>query len=394
MSWATVTGRIQSVTGLIAAHTNSGTSGNGNSRITKTKTRSKLKAGRGASTANGAGYGSGAGGSSKEILGFELLNMPKKDLLNAVTEISMALKELDYVSNQNTGAAVKVSDFSDVKQFIGEVSERELLEAVEKEKKQIKPLESADSTSIGTNSRTAARGRGRGRTNAGSSGADMDRETPPPSADSTFTNRGTTTGTAGTEDTSVSPSSESSISSASAGGLVTIGAKYGYPAPPALSSYNGKIGRSFHSSPYNPSTPILPNSQVAYCPGKHSDSGRYNAAQSEWILCRVLRIITETRFEIQDPEPDELHPQGQIFRANSKEVILVPLHLLSSIALSKLKEYKPGTRVLAKYPETTTFYPAEVMESKGGVCKLRFEGEEEIGKLTPVDRVFVLPSPK
>lgn len=176
--------------------------------------------------------------------------------------------------------------------------------------------------------------------------------------------------------------------------LITIGAKYGYPSPPPLSTYNGKIGRSFYTSAYNPSTPILPNSQVAYCPGKNSSSdGSILFARTEWILCRVLRILSETRFEIQDPEPDELHPQGQIFRANYKEVILVPLHLVNS-SISKLKEYKSGSRILAKYPETTTFYPAEVMASKNGSCMLRFEGEEEVGKLTPVDRVFVLPYPK
>lgn len=178
---------------------------------------------------------------------------------------------------------------------------------------------------------------------------------------------------------------ESSSSDAS-DKLLTIGAKYGYPAPPPLSTYNGKIGRSFYTSPYNASTPILPNSQVAYSSGGFNNGG-------EWILCRVLRIISETRFEIQDPEPDELHPNGQIFKATYKEVILVPLHLRSS-SISKLKEYKSGTRVLAKYPETTTFYPAEVVESKNGTCMLRFEGEEEVNKLTPVDRVFVLPCMK
>lgn len=171
---------------------------------------------------------------------------------------------------------------------------------------------------------------------------------------------------------------------------ITAAKKYGYPSPPPLSSYNGKIGRSFYSSNFNPSTPILPNSQVAYCPSKNSDSGRFNGIQNEWILCRVLKIISETRFEIQDPEPDELHPNGQIFKANYKEVILVPLHLLNS----KLKEYKIGSKVLAKYPETTTFYPAEVLESRNSRCMLRFEGEEEVDKLTPVDRVFVLPWPK
>ena len=194
-----------------------------------------------------------------------------------------------------------------------------------------------------------------------------------------------------------STSPAGNISSANGGAsdkLITIGARYGYPPPPPLSSYNGKIGRSFYTSVYNPSTPILPNSQVAYCPSNGRDgANNFATMHSEWILCRVLRVISETRFEIQDPEPDEMHPQGQVFRANYKEIILVPLHLLSS-SISKLKEYKIGTRVLAKYPETTTFYPAEVMVSKHGSCMLRFEGEEEVGKLTPVDRVFVLPCPK
>ncbi|GAV28017.1 hypothetical protein PMKS-001485 [Pichia membranifaciens] len=199
---------------------------------------------------------------------------------------------------------------------------------------------------------------------------------------------------AGVSSTSPAGNASSATGGASSDKLITIGARYGYPPPPPLSSYNGKIGRSFYTSAYNPSTPILPNSQVAYCPSNGRDgANNFATMHSEWILCRVLRVISETKFEIQDPEPDEMHPQGQVFRANYKEIILVPLHLVSS-SISKLKEYKLGTRVLAKYPETTTFYPAEVMVSKHGSCMLRFEGEEEVGKLTPVDRVFVLPCPK
>jgi len=50
--------------------------------------------------------------------------------------------------------------------------------------------------------------------------------------------------------------------------------------------------------------------------------------------------------------------------------------------------------VLARYPETTTFYPAEVIGTKrDGRCRLRFEGEEEEGKETEVDRRLVLPYP-
>jgi SAGA-associated factor 29 len=59
-----------------------------------------------------------------------------------------------------------------------------------------------------------------------------------------------------------------------------------------------------------------------------------------------------------------------------------------------LISYPTGTKVLARYPETTTFYPAEVVGTKrDGTCKLMFEGEEEEGKETEVERRLVLPYP-
>jgi len=58
---------------------------------------------------------------------------------------------------------------------------------------------------------------------------------------------------------------------------------------------------------------------------------------------------------------------------------------------SGLAPYPNGMEVLARYPETTTFYKAEVISTKrDGTCKLRFEGEEEFGKETDVDRRLVL----
>ncbi|ODQ47775.1 hypothetical protein PICMEDRAFT_71807 [Pichia membranifaciens NRRL Y-2026] len=269
---------------------------------------------------------------------------------------------------------------------------------------------SANSTSTNTTmtyqSGLNAKGRGRGRpqgsTNSRLQGSGVSASAVSSKSFSAHSNNTASTNAEadeGSDNTAVNSTNSVGNSSSATGAavsdkLITIGARYGYPPPPPLSSYNGKIGRSFYTSAYNPSTPILPNSQVAYCPSNGRDgANNFATMHSEWILCRVLRVISETRFEIQDPEPDEMHPQGQVFRANYKEIILVPLHLVSS-SISKLKEYKSGTRVLAKYPETTTFYPAEVMASKHGNCMLRFEGEEEVGKLTPVDRVFVLPCPK
>jgi SAGA-associated factor 29 len=46
--------------------------------------------------------------------------------------------------------------------------------------------------------------------------------------------------------------------------------------------------------------------------------------------------------------------------------------------------------VLARYPDTTTFYRAEVMGMRRDTYRLKFEGEEEIGKEMDVDRRYVL----
>lgn len=139
-----------------------------------------------------------------------------------------------------------------------------------------------------------------------------------------------------------------------------------------------KKGKSFFSSQYNPSDPILIGSEVAF-------KLRYG----EWIQCVVTKIIDSTKFEVTDPEPDENNNPGKTYKTNWKEVSLVP-----PVKYGKLQHYPVGTKVIARYPETTTFYPAEVIGTKrDGKCRLRFDGEEEVGKETEVERRLVLPYP-
>ena len=64
------------------------------------------------------------------------------------------------------------------------------------------------------------------------------------------------------------------------------------------------------------------------------------------------------RYEVQDPEPDEHGNTSQPYKANSTNIILIPD---DSSGLSPLPS---GTMVLARYPETTTFYRAEVISTK------------------------------
>ncbi|KAL6451553.1 SGF29 SAGA-associated factor 29 [Candida maltosa Xu316] len=135
-----------------------------------------------------------------------------------------------------------------------------------------------------------------------------------------------------------------------------------------------KIGRSFWTSKYNPSEPIFIGSEVAYkLKNRHTE---------EWIQCVVVKIIGDgIKFEIKDPEPDENNNPGQI--------LLIPPKG------SDLINYGYGCKVLARYPDTSTFYPAIVVgHKKDGSVRLKFDGEEEVNKETEVERRLVLPTPE
>lgn len=143
-------------------------------------------------------------------------------------------------------------------------------------------------------------------------------------------------------------------------------------------------GRLFYTSKFNPLEPIYVGSEVAY--------KLRNRLFEEWIQCVVLRILSDgTKFEIRDPEPDENNFPGQAFKANYKEILLIP----SKEQASSLSPYPYGTKVLARYPETTTFYPAIVVGNrKSGHVRLKFDEEEEANKETEAERRLVLPFPE
>ncbi|KAI9715334.1 MAG: hypothetical protein M1812_005979 [Candelaria pacifica] len=129
--------------------------------------------------------------------------------------------------------------------------------------------------------------------------------------------------------------------------------------------------------------PLYVGAQVAYRPNKMKIASEY-----EWIQCRVVAVNGEgkqRRYEVQDPEPDSVTgAPGQVYRTGASSLIPIPL------PGTHLPDYPKGKQVLARYPETTTFYRAEVMSSKKDFCRLKFEGEDEEGKEMEVDRRFVL----
>jgi SAGA-associated factor 29 len=93
------------------------------------------------------------------------------------------------------------------------------------------------------------------------------------------------------------------------------------------------------------------------------------------------------RYDVQDPEPNENGEPGAIYKSSASYLIPIP-----QIG-SPLPSFTVGKQVLARYPDTTTFYRAEVKgTAKKETYRLRFEGEED-EKEMDVDRRFVLDVP-
>lgn len=108
--------------------------------------------------------------------------------------------------------------------------------------------------------------------------------------------------------------------------------------------------------------------------------------EPDWIQGTVIRVIGEgksRRYDVQDPEPDDTGKTGQVHRTSASSMVTIP-------PLGQpLADYPRGKAVLARYPDTTTFYRAEVVGMNGSMVCLKFEGEED-ERTTEVDRRFVL----
>ncbi|KAL8790053.1 MAG: hypothetical protein Q9195_006555 [Heterodermia aff. obscurata] len=120
--------------------------------------------------------------------------------------------------------------------------------------------------------------------------------------------------------------------------------------------------------------------EVAYKQAKMKEDG------SQWILCNIKSITdvgNKKRYEVQDPEPDESGAPGQIYKTSAAALLAIPSPEVS------LPDYHIGKHVLACYPETTTFYRAEVTGMRKDVCRLRFEDDQnqemEVGRRYVLD---------
>jgi SAGA-associated factor 29 len=107
------------------------------------------------------------------------------------------------------------------------------------------------------------------------------------------------------------------------------------------------------------------------------------------MLGKVQQVLGEgksRRYKVQDADPDLPPDQRVEYRTSASSMIPIPA---SGVELPELEKSKT---VLALYPDSTTFYKAEVMAADpvAGKVSLRFEGEENNVTLQLVDRRFVV----
>ncbi|KAK0387484.1 hypothetical protein NLU13_5796 [Sarocladium strictum] len=118
---------------------------------------------------------------------------------------------------------------------------------------------------------------------------------------------------------------------------------------------------------------------------------------SDWILGKVAQVIGEgkaRRYKVLDVEPEDPSKQKE-YRTTAKSMIAIT----PASQAKGLKPWEAGQIVLALYPNTTTFYKAEVhsMEDEADVeegeepkVNLKFEGENDLDTVQQVERRFVI----
>ena len=171
------------------------------------------------------------------------------------------------------------------------------------------------------------------------------------------------------------------------------------PAAAAAAAAGAGAGASASSKPTTPSAPSNPladriakltvGAEVAYKQSRPREDG------SQWIQCHIISISGEgksRRYEVADPEPDEsTGAPGAVYKTSAAALIPIPPKGEGGGADGggvggggdgPLKELPVGKNVLARYPETTTFYRAEVRalrrDKQGGeVYRLSFEDDNQ-----------------
>lgn len=124
------------------------------------------------------------------------------------------------------------------------------------------------------------------------------------------------------------------------------------------------------------------NQEVAFKP-KIANS----TEEHDWIQGIVVKVIGQDksrRYDVKDPYPEDTSKGIVVYRSSASSMVPIP-----PIG-AHMPPYEAGKQVLALFPDTTSFYRAEVVSMMENDTKVHLRFEED--DLTPriADRRFVL----
>ncbi|KKA28794.1 hypothetical protein TD95_002852 [Thielaviopsis punctulata] len=151
--------------------------------------------------------------------------------------------------------------------------------------------------------------------------------------------------------------------------------------PPGEERAPGTPGSSSQPKPYI----FSPGDSVAFRTKSNSNE------ESNWILGEVKAMTgmneKTRRYTVLDVEPEDSSQVKKEYKSLGTKMILIS----SEAEAKSLPPWERGKKVLAMYPLTTTFYPAEVIGmSEDGRVDLRFDGENDSTTMQQVERRFVV----
>lgn len=188
-------------------------------------------------------------------------------------------------------------------------------------------------------------------------------------------------------------------------------------ASPALNGTVGTPTRTGVSPPHRAptnnsrshqkkSTPILREGRVVGF-RVPADAENRDANEAEWILATIVKSNNANEYVVQDVDQEGGIP-GPQYTATLQDMLLIP-----DTADPKVKDpfrdvpgFSPGTMVLALYPETTSFYRAQVIsggpkESRHATTtkatptyRLKFDDDEDQEKVVGAEWVVEHPGGK
>ncbi|KAH7102539.1 SGF29 tudor-like domain-containing protein [Auriculariales sp. MPI-PUGE-AT-0066] len=149
------------------------------------------------------------------------------------------------------------------------------------------------------------------------------------------------------------------------------------------------VGRPKKNTALPPAQQLREGRDVAF---RH-DKGDGDA---EWILAKIVKVVDAHSFIVQDVDPS---PGAQDkFPATLKNIVPLP-DIEAPNAWQGYPVYPKHTRVIAQYPDTTSFYPAQIISGrhqpspliKYETYSLEFDDDEGQEKKVPAHRVVVVP---